>query len=452
MPCTLNHSNEDNPVSSGLINGTDDRDVLAEPIACGDQSSLSAPDATHHDSLRRPQDTPQISIPQHASLSDGARFRIINELGQGGMGVVYAAYDNDLRRTVALKTIKFAQASGPGEEQQVRRFIREARVAARLSHPNIMPVHDLGLWNGRVPYILMPVVGPDSLAALLHQIDHTNAPDQLERLVDIFLKVCEAVDYVHQQKVIHRDLKPSNILIGDYGEVRLVDWGLASIEGAEENEGAPKTNTPDDGGEEDWQTATGDLLGTPQYMSPEQANKRFEVVGVESDIFSLGGILFHILTGRPPNEGNSLVETLRRAKSGERKPTYSMRQWPIPRSLALICDKALANEPRNRFKTVRELAVAVRAARRSHLRSLTFQLLTALVIGCTTSTGFLIGLISSLCGAIDIDWTFWGALLACSLGLAGSATLQIMSDVLGVESRGKAQARRREKERPKQDS
>jgi serine/threonine-protein kinase len=446
MSKTHNPSHQDTPGSNnpfderetqqifgdeGSWEGIDSRDAGARPV-----QNVSPTDPQTW--LRRLE---ELSAARQATLADGWRFTILTQIGQGGMGTVYSVRDNDLRRDVALKMVRLLQAAqSPEERVYVQRFIREAQITAQLQHPNIVPVYDFGRWEGGMPCLLMPILHGNTLATLLTRMDQDRAPDQLESLIDHFLKTCDAVAYAHHRGVIHRDIKPSNIFVGNYGEVRLMDWGIARIMGEEEVAGRFPLEpvTCGDEGTDPSRTLTGQILGTPQYMPPEQACGRHEEVDERSDVFALGGVLFRCLTGRPPNFAGSFAETLRLAKAGERPPTYSLRRWPIPGSLAKICDRALAKNPRDRFASVQEMAEAVRRARRDHLRGTTVRVLLALVLGCVGFTTALLGLIASLTGMVSVDWTFWGAFLACSAGLAGSAAMQAMSGTLGVLSRGQS--------------
>lgn len=277
-----------------------------------------------------------------ADLPDlaGTRYRLIGQIARGGMGVVYAAEDEILERRVALKVLEV-----PGSERDLaNRLIREARVLALLEHPGIVPVHDVGtLADGRVFYTMKFVQGQrlDEYIASLASI-----PDRLR----VFLRICEAVAFAHARGVLHRDLKPANVMVGSFGEVLVVDWGLAKIlwqishSSKSGDPGptmlqTPKSGSTDDATEVSQVTGHGTVMGTPGYMSPEQARGDVAALDARSDIFSLGALLRFLLTtsssdgGAPP---------------------------PHPgRSLESICAKATAAEPAARYQSVSELALDV---------------------------------------------------------------------------------------------
>ncbi len=228
-------------------------------------------------------------------------FEIKSELARGGMGCVYVAYDRLLDRDVAIKTLL------PG--RNARRFVNESKITARLPHPGIPPVHALGTLDDGSPYLAMKLVRGQTLAAALDARDDPS--EDLSRFIQVFEQVAQAVGFAHAQGVIHRDLKPSNIMVGAFGEVQVMDWGLAkdlsSADTADEAS-APREVTSIVG------TAEGAVMGTPTYMAPEQA--RGEVVDARADVFALGGILTAILTGRPVFHGDSGPEVVKRAADG----------------------------------------------------------------------------------------------------------------------------------------
>ena len=243
----------------------------------------------------------------------GTRYTVLEEVGRGGMGVVYAARDEQLERRVALKVL---DAAGGGELAE--RLVREARVLARLEHPGIVPVHDVGtLADGRVFYAMKFVEG-QRLDRYLESV--ASMPDRLR----IFLRICDAVAFAHTRAVLHRDIKPANVMVGPFGEVLVMDWGLAKILADSEVSGADAG----DGAGAAAGTGHGRVLGTPGYMSPEQA--RGDVVDARCDIFSLGALLRFVA-------GKSRME----------------------RALAAICDKACAAEREGRYASVPELTADV---------------------------------------------------------------------------------------------
>jgi len=280
-----------------------------------------------------------------AELPDlsGTRYRLLERVARGGMGVVYAAEDENLQRRVALKVLDVPGSDG----ELANRLILEARVLARLEHPGIVPVHDVGtLRDGRVFYTMKFVEGQrlDRFIATLDSI-----PDRLR----LFLRICDAVGFAHARGVLHRDLKPANIMVGPFGEVLVMDWGLAKIlrgniadnrnpadPDATVFEKSNATAAPDGATEVSVVTGHGTILGTPGYMSPEQARGDVEQLDARSDIFSLGALLRFLLS-------NDL------AKPG------SAKRRPLEKSLEAICAKAAAAAPADRYPNVPEMALDV---------------------------------------------------------------------------------------------
>lgn len=248
------------------------------------------------------------------------------EIARGGMGYILEAEDTKLKRTVAAKLMVFEGGSDDGVR---RRFLREAEILARLSHPNIVPIHDI-VWEDGVPlFYTMKRVQGRTLQSVLHALKKDDAVARrdftLDRLLFAFRKVCDAVAFAHSMGVIHRDLKPENVMIGEFGEVLVMDWGLAKMRNDEgqrpSDEGAGAASgvdpSPFSG------TLAGTVMGTPQYMSPEQARGEVESLDEQSDVFSLGGILYAIATLHPPVEGKTVAEMLEKVRAGAVTPPTS---------------------------------------------------------------------------------------------------------------------------------
>lgn len=280
---------------------------------------------------------------------------------QGGLGLVYVAEDTELGRQVALKEMqqRFAE-----DRESRTRFLLEAEVTARLEHPGVVPVHGLGFYPDGRPYYAMRFIQGNTLKEAVQRYHHggeTTDPGEkrlaLRELLTRFATVCKTVAYAHSRGVLHRDIKPANILLGPFGETLLVDWGLArfmdsataSVRGV-----TVVTGQASDAGA----TQTGIAIGTPSYMSPEQAAGRHDEVGPSSDIYSLGGTLFTILTGEAPIEGKDVALVIWRAQQGEiRRPR---QVWAdVPPALEAICLKAMARLPAERYASALDLAADV---------------------------------------------------------------------------------------------
>jgi eukaryotic-like serine/threonine-protein kinase len=240
------------------------------------------------------------------------RFRILGEVDRGGIGVIYKVRDDHLGRDLALKLLSPTSAERPDASRQ---FIEEAQVAGQLEHPGIVPVHELGLAAGTIPYFTMQFVMGEALETLLEK--RSSIADERQRFLNIFEQVCRTVAYAHARGVIHRDLKPSNIMVGRFGEVFVMDWGLAKVlpgGGAREARQAPAPAAVHpvhaNAG-----TSNGSVMGTLAYMAPEQAQGLVEELDERSDVFGLGAILCEILTGKPPYVGKTAGEIYQLASS-----------------------------------------------------------------------------------------------------------------------------------------
>jgi serine/threonine-protein kinase len=259
--------------------------------------------------------SPQIwpTSDQLPALSDSSgRYQLDGEIARGGMGAVLKGRDTDLGREIALKVLLDCHT---GQPKLLQRFIEEAQVAGQLQHPGIVPVYELGTFADQRPFFTMKLVKGQTLSKLLAQ--RKDPTQERPRWLGVFLQVCQALAYAHARGVIHRDLKPSNIMVGNFGEVQVMDWGLAKVlprDGAgderisrEHHLEGPQEDPPPGGStgteSDSAQTAAGSVLGTPAYMAPEQARGQVDRLDERSDVFGLGAILCEILTGKPPYVG-----------------------------------------------------------------------------------------------------------------------------------------------------
>jgi serine/threonine-protein kinase len=270
---------------------------------------------------------------------DASRYELLDRIGEGGMGAVYRARDRALGREVALKVLR---APAPSDEER-RRLLREARVLAGLEHPGIVPVHDVGtLADGRPFYVMKRVRGERLDAWARGGGAGGGAPARAE-LLRVFRQVCDAVAFAHAAGVVHRDLKPQNVMLGAFGEVLVLDWGVAKLWGeAADASGtaapaapaaAPRPGDPD--------TATGTVLGTPGYMAPEQRVGASAAADARADVYGLGGILLFLLTGAHPD------------------PDRDPRADDVPAPLRAICRRARAAAPGDRYPSASALAADV---------------------------------------------------------------------------------------------
>lgn len=297
------------------------------------------------------------------------RYEIDGVVAEGGMGAILAAKEATIERTVAMKVM--LDASSPDD---LVRFVAEAKVTGQLEHPNIVPVHELGVdENDQVFYTMKFVRGitlRKVLESLAEEDEATVQKYPLGALLTIFQKVCDAIAFAHSKGVIHRDLKPENIMLGDYGEVLVMDWGLGKVLG--QTGGNASVN--DEAAREliralpaGTATMTGSIMGTPQYMAPEQARGEVETLDARADIYALGAILFHLLALRPSVEGSEVMAIVERVAEGRIEPLDMKAKHPhlpsgrVPASLAAVVHKAMALDPARRYGDVRSLQAEIEA-------------------------------------------------------------------------------------------
>jgi len=296
-------SREKDPIARGLEAAYGKRsvlDLLAEKTGLDTRISVA----------------PDVSSPMLKPLALGAsasagKYQLQGEIARGGVGTVLKGYDTHLGRDVALKLLHEGYVNDP---ELLQRFVEEAQIGGQLQHPGIVPVYDLGMQEGR-PFFSMKLVKGRTLAALLEEREHPGA--QRRRFLAIFEQVCLTMSYAHARGVIHRDLKPANVMVGAFGEVQVVDWGMGKVLG--------RTDGPDEARanlsviatvrseKEGSQSVVGSVMGTPSYMPPEQALGDVDRMNERSDVFSLGAVLCRILTGAPPYVGHNLIDMAARA-------------------------------------------------------------------------------------------------------------------------------------------
>ncbi|UJR83712.1 WD40 repeat domain-containing serine/threonine protein kinase [Sandaracinus amylolyticus] len=336
-----------------------DRDpALAETVApdLGLAPTITPAEASGLDAAAAPSAAPLL-------LEHPGRYRRESEIGRGGMGRVVLVSDAHLGREVAMKELL---AHGHGADAAhsvgaVARFLREARVTGQLEHPGIVPVHELGRRSDGTLYYTMKRIRGRSLASVLRD---AKTRDERLSLVSSFRDVCQAIAYAHSRGVVHRDLKPDNVMVGEFGETLVVDWGLAKVRG----EGDPRASEIErrvqlmrvQGDPDAARTIDGHAIGTPAYMAPEQARGDVVAIDERTDVWGLGAILFEILTGRPPYTGSSALDVLSRVLE---QPVPRVRELEpdAPPELAAIADRALMKDPSSRYPGAGEIAAEIAA-------------------------------------------------------------------------------------------
>jgi serine/threonine protein kinase/tetratricopeptide (TPR) repeat protein len=317
------------------------------------------------------------------ATSHGQRFRVLRPHARGGLGAVFVALDTELHREVALKQILDEHADDPSSRQ---RFVLEAEVTGGLEHPGVVPVYGLGTYDGGRPYYTMRFIGGESLEAAIERFhaanvgcfassryteakaealrraspgsthaanDHGRRTLELHKLLRRFTDVCNAIGYAHSRGVLHRDIKPGNVIVGKYGETLVVDWGVAKATGQCEPDSGERTLQPSSASGSA-ETLPGSILGTPAYMSPEQAAGDLEHLGPRCDVYSLGATLYCLLTGKPPFTG-ALCEVIPAVQRGDFLPPRQLDP-SIDRALEAVCLKAMALKPHDRYDSPRALA------------------------------------------------------------------------------------------------
>ena len=306
-------------------------------------------DASPLDTLARFRDIADPEAGSRKPVRDEQRYEVRHEHGRGGMGRILAVWDRRMHREVARKELLPGEATG--QSRVIARFLREARITGRLQHPSIIPVHEIGVGeNGALYYTMKLVRG----RTLRQAIKSATTLESRLALLPHFLDLCQAIAYAHAHGVIHRDIKPSNVMIGEFGETQVIDWGLAKEVGSAE--GATRPGQPA-GDEEFGQelTMAGQLLGTPHYMAPEQAAGKHDELDERADVYALGAVLYEVLTGSRPYQASTGLEVLRKAASEPPSPPEQLCP-EAPPALIAVCRRAMERDPSARYTTAAELA------------------------------------------------------------------------------------------------
>ncbi|MFO0984548.1 MAG: bifunctional serine/threonine-protein kinase/formylglycine-generating enzyme family protein [Planctomycetota bacterium] len=311
------------------------------------------------------------SLLDRLCFRDAARYRIEKELARGGMGVVYRVFDRELRRRLAMKVVKppADEDRAATNQRMIDRFLEEAQITSQLQHPGIVPVHHVGLdEQGRV-YFIMPLIRGRDLKQIFEMVFAGSDGWTLIKALHAMIRVCETVAFAHSKGVIHRDLKPSNVMVGRFGETYVMDWGLARAFGRPEQRDLRirleesqtvivHTDRHDSPGSPLF-TMDGEVIGTPSYMPPEQAQGRVDLLDKRSDVYSLGAILYHLLCKRMPYastlEHLSPREILARVSEAPPTPLRELDR-DLPEGLVAICEKAMARARAMRYQDALEMA------------------------------------------------------------------------------------------------
>ena len=296
----------------------------------------------------------------------GKRYACREEIGRGGMGAVLRVWDDELRRELALKVALTPPGgdASPATRRAHSRFRQEAQVTAQLDHPGVVPVHELGVDDGGRPWFAMRLVRGRDLAAIAALARSGAEGWTLPRAMSVLEKVCETLAFAHEKGVVHRDLKPANVMVGRFGEVYVMDWGLARASGSGGEEDAVRTDRGEADGSSPLRTAEGAVVGTPTYLAPEVALEGARAGGPAADVYALGAMLYTLLTGELPyvraGESAATHTVLARLARGELTPVEELAS-DAPPELVAVCEKAMARDPGERYGGPAAMAGDLRA-------------------------------------------------------------------------------------------
>ena len=318
--------------------------------------------------------TPVAGSARDARVSlESDRYSIQGEIARGGMGAIFSVHDEQFGRDLAMKVLldegARIRSRGPSSRSEGRRqrFLNEARITGRLEHPGIVPVHELGVDGEGRPFFTMKLVRGRTLREVFKLVREGEDEWSLQRALGVLLRVCEAVGFAHDKGIVHRDLKPANLMVGKFGEVYVMDWGVARDESSDAN--GPSMSSPSTTeaksppADVERRTRDGDVVGTPEYMAPEQALGDRERIGPTSDVFAMGAMLYELLTGETPHgvRGSRSPAARLAAALGRQADDVFTLAPDTPAELCAICQRAIARDPSERYPTMVALGEDLRA-------------------------------------------------------------------------------------------
>jgi len=350
---------------------------VLQGAAPGTQSIDGAPTEAAHEDGEAARISSEV-LRQFAIGSDGGhRYRLRSHVSSGGQGSILKVWDTELRRPLAMKLMLGERSTRPGEtqaqyERKLGRFLDEAQITGQLDHPGVVPVHELGVSSSGRAFFTMRYVRGRHFGDVLDELHRGEGGQTLTRCVTVLQRICETMAFAHSRGIVHRDLKPENVMVGPFGEVYVMDWGLARVLGKEDRRDlrivgeeqdlcSIDTVRQDAKGEDSTSplfTADGQAIGTPMYMSPEQARGEREVIGPKSDVYAVGAMIYHLLAEHPPY-----------LATGTETSAYAVWRWVMegpprgiakaapnaPEELVAICEKAMAREIEARYDSMGDL-------------------------------------------------------------------------------------------------